>query len=268
MDWRNVGERLEATESLDWLARPLHRAVRRVLPRGEVKDALHGVWLGHPLHPLLTDVPIGFWTSAWVLDLVGGRRSQPAADTLVGLGVVSALPTASAGLTDWSELFEPERRAGAVHAFANVAAVALYAASWLDRRRGRRLRGLLLGWAGAGAVTVGGFLGGHLSYRRAAGVNRCVAAPDDARWAEVTLDGTLLADTEQPRLAHLGGAPLAVVDLDGFPTALYARCSHLGGPLDQGVVVDGCVRCPWHGSTFRATDGAVVRGPGRQVSVR
>lgn len=258
MDWRNVGERLEATEAIDRVAGPAHRAVTSVLPRGRAKDVLHGVWLGHPLHPLLTDLPIGFWTSAWVLDIVGGRRAQPAADTLVGLGVASALPTAASGLADWSELFEPERRAGAVHALANVAATGLYAASWLARRRGRRARGVALGMAGAAAATVGGFLGGHLSYRRAAGVNRAAAAPD-ADWADVDLDGALGAEKATP--ADLDGAPLAAVGLAGGPTALFARCSHLGGPLQEGEVVDGCLRCPWHGSTFRATDGTVVRGP-------
>ncbi len=259
MDWRNVGERLEATVAIELLAGPLYHAITRVLPRGYVKDALHGVWLGHPLHPLLTDLPIGFWTSAWVLDIVGGRKARPAADTLVGLGVASALPTATAGLADWSELFEPERRAGAVHALANVAATALYAASWVARRRGRRARGVALGMAGAGAATIGGFLGGHLSYRRAAGVNQAARVPSDTDWAEITVDGT--PNDEKPTLAHLDDTPLAAIDHGNGPTALFDRCSHLGGPLHEGDLVDGCLRCPWHGSTFRAIDGTVVRGP-------
>lgn len=259
MDPRNLGERLEATEALDRLARPAHRAVTTALPRGPVKDALHGVWLGHPLHPLLTDLPIGFWTSAVVLDLLGGRQAQPAADALVGLGVTAALPTAAAGLADWSELNEPERRTGLVHAVANVAATALYGLSYLARRRGQRGPGLLLGLAGAAAATAGGFLGGHLSYRRGAGVNQAIAAPTASDWDEIGVDGTLTND--KPTLAHLDGAPLAAVAGDHAPTALYARCSHVGGPLHEGDLVDGCIRCPWHGSTFRTSDGTVVRGP-------
>ena len=100
MDPRNLGERLEATDALDRLAHPFHRTVTALLPRGPVKDTLHGVWLGHPLHPLLTDLTIGFWTSAFVLDLVAGRRARPAANALVGIGVATALPTAAACLAD------------------------------------------------------------------------------------------------------------------------------------------------------------------------
>ena len=260
MDPRNLGERLEATTTLDRLAQPAHRAVTAALPQGPVKDVLHGVWLGHPLHPLLTDLPIGFfWTSAFVLDLLGGRRARPAADALVGLGVAAALPTAAAGLADWSELNRPERRTGLVHAVANVAATALYGLSYTARRRGRRGRGVLLGLAGATAATAGGFLGGHLTYRRGAGVNQAVAAPAAPEWTEIDVEGTLT--TEKPALAHLDGEPLAAVDADTGPTALFARCSHLGGPLHEGDLVDGCLRCPWHGSTFRLEDGSVVRGP-------
>lgn len=259
MDLRNLGERLEASSALDWLAKPAHRAVGAVLPPGRAKDALHGVWLGHPLHPLLTDLPIGFWTSSFVLDLVGGRRAQPAADALVAVGVAAALPTAAAGLADWSELNSPERRTGLVHAVANIAATALYGLSFLARRRGQRGQGVLLGVAGATAATAGGFLGGHLSYRRGSGVNQAAFAPAPTEWTEIRLEGTLT--TEKPTTARLDGEALAAVDTEGGPSALFARCSHLGGPLHEGDLVEGCVRCPWHGSQFRFADGAVARGP-------
>jgi nitrite reductase/ring-hydroxylating ferredoxin subunit/uncharacterized membrane protein len=259
MDPRNLGERLEAARALDAVAGPLTRVVDAALPRGSVKDSLHGVWLGHPLHPLLTDLPIGFWTSAWLLDLVGGTTSAPAAEKLVGFGVVAALPTAVSGLADWSELNKPEQRTGVVHAAANLTATALYAASYVARRRGRRRRGIALGMVGAAAATAGGFLGGHLSFRRGAGVNHITdaAAPQD--WT--MLDGEVPRDGGRLASGTVEDTPVAIVTVDGTPHALAARCSHLGGPLDEGTVVDGCVRCPWHGSTFRATDGAVTRGP-------
>jgi nitrite reductase/ring-hydroxylating ferredoxin subunit/uncharacterized membrane protein len=259
MEPRNFGEHLEATSALDGVARPAQRAVTAVLPRGPVKDALHGVWLGHPLHPMLTDLPIGFWTGAFVLDLVGGRPARRAADALVGVGVTAALPTAAAGLADWSELNEPERRSGLVHAVANLAATSLYALSFVARRRGRRTGGVLLGLAGATFATVGGFLGGHLAYRRGAGVNQAASAPAPSDWTEVQTEGTL--SREKPTLAHLDGAPLAAVDGEDGPVALFDRCSHLGGPLHEGDLENGCVRCPWHGSTFRLANGAVVHGP-------
>jgi nitrite reductase/ring-hydroxylating ferredoxin subunit/uncharacterized membrane protein len=257
MDPRNLGERLEGNEALDRFARPVERIVAKTIPRGRVKDALHGVWLGHPLHPLLTDLPIGFWTGAFVLDL-GGRRTRTAADALVALGIVTALPTAAAGVADWSELNQPERRGGLVHAAANLTATALYGLSLRARRRGRRGAGLVFAAAGATAATFGGFLGGHLSFRRASGVNHAADAPAANEWTALSVMGPLQRD--KPTLAHLDGAPLAAVD-DGVPAALFARCSHLGGPLQDGEVIDGCLRCPWHASTFRVTDGAVVHGP-------
>lgn len=259
MSARLLGERLEATEALDRLADPAHQAASRMLPRGRFKDVLHGVWLGHPLHPLLTDLPIGFWSSAFVLDIVGGRQARPAADALVGLGVAAAVPTAAAGLADWSELNAPERRSGAVHAVANLAATTLYAMSLVARRRDRRAGGVALGMAGAAAATIGGFLGGHLTFRRAAGVNQTAAVPTDTDWTDLSLDGSI--DDDKPTLADLDGTPLAVVDIDGHLVGLYDRCSHLGGPLHDGDVIDSCLRCPWHGSTFRAVNGAVARGP-------
>ena len=258
MDPRNIGERLEGAAILDRVADPAQRLLARLLSRGATKDALHGVWLGHPLHPMLTDLPIGFWTSAFVLDLVGGKRSHSASDALVGLGVASALPTAVTGAADWSELNTPERRSGAVHAVANIVATALYAASWFDRRRGRRPRGIALAMAGATAATVGGFLGGHLAFRRAAGVNHAADVPDDPTWTDITVDGEI---GETPVLAHLGDTPIAAIEVDGAAVGLFDRCSHLGGPLHEGELVDGCLRCPWHGSMFRTTDGRVARGP-------
>lgn len=258
MDLSRLAERLERTEALDAVVRPLREAVAARLPQGSTKDALHGVWLGHPLHPLLTDLPIGFWTSSWVLDIVGGRRSRKAADVLVGLGVVSAVPTVATGAADWSELFEPEQRAGAVHALANVAATGLYAASLVARLRGRRAKGVALGMAGAGAATIGGFLGGHLAYRRAAGVNANAYAADPDDWTAITLDEPLPATaTDRLTLGNLDGTPVAATGT----TAVADRCSHLGGPLHEGKVADGCVTCPWHGSTFRLDDGTVVHGP-------
>jgi nitrite reductase/ring-hydroxylating ferredoxin subunit/uncharacterized membrane protein len=259
MDPRNVGERLEADAALDRVADPAHRAVTTVLSSGPLKDVLHGVWLGHPLHPVLTDLPIGFWTSAVVLDLVGGRAARPAADLLVGAGVAAAVPTAAAGLADWSELDRPERRAGIVHAAANVTATALYGLSFLARHRGHRGGGVVLGLAGASAVMAGAFLGGHLTFRRAAGVNRAMAAPAPEGWTEIQVEGTLARDV--PTLARLDGEPMVAAEGDGGPVALFDRCRHLGGPLHEGTLVDGCVRCPWHGSTFRMVDGSVVHGP-------
>jgi uncharacterized membrane protein len=143
-------EKLEAAESLDRLAEPLQAAIHEVVPSGPVKDALSGTWLGHPVHPMLVAVPIGTWVGALVLDLTAGRDRgrQAAADTMVGLGVLGALPAALTGASDWSDTVGAERRVGLLHAVGNYAAVGLQAASWLARRRGRRAQGLALSVAG------------------------------------------------------------------------------------------------------------------------
>jgi nitrite reductase/ring-hydroxylating ferredoxin subunit/uncharacterized membrane protein len=264
LDPRVLGERLEGVTSLDAIAQPLYDAVQRILPVGPSKDLLHGVWLGHPVHPPLTDLVIGFWTSAWVLDLASlfgldpQQAAGPAAEALVALGVSSAAPTAVTGLADWSELSAPERRAGAVHAVANATATALYAGSWMARRRGHRGIGVALGMLGATAATAGGFLGGHLVYRRGSAVNHTVEAASPTKWTEVKGKPPT---SDALSLGVLDGTPLACTMSDRGPLALADQCSHLGGPLHEGDLVDGCVRCPWHGSTFRLEDGRVVRGP-------
>jgi uncharacterized membrane protein len=136
-----------------------------------MRDVLRGGWLGHALHPLLTDVPIGAWASALVLDLAGGSSAESAADLLVGVGLAAVAPTALAGWSDWGESSTPEqRRVGVVHAAANIAAAGMFAASLMRRRERRRGSAKLLSLAGACALGVGGYLGGHLSYARGVGV--------------------------------------------------------------------------------------------------
>jgi nitrite reductase/ring-hydroxylating ferredoxin subunit/uncharacterized membrane protein len=254
------GDRLDDIEAIDTVGNPVQNFVNGILPGGPLKDLLHGTWLGHPLHPLLTDLPIGFWTSAWLLDILGGKRSRPAADRLVALGVLAAVPTALSGAADWSELNTPERRSGLVHAVANSTATALYAWSYVARKRGRRGRGVALGMAGAAAATAGGYLGGHLTFRRGAGVNANALVEGPSEWTEAAKVDDL--PVGQPAKVTVAGTDVLVVrDADGRVDAIGARCSHLAGPLEEGKVEGGCVTCPWHGSTFRLDDGSVVRGP-------
>jgi uncharacterized membrane protein len=176
VDVRRIGEQLEGEDRLDAVVGPLSDLVA-ALPQ-DTKRLLTGEWLGHPLHPMLTDLPIGFWTSAWVLDILGGRRAARVATAMVGLGVVTALPTAAAGLADWSALSGRKQRAGVVHAAANFVATALYASSFMARCRGRRLRGVALGMVGAGAATIGGYLGGHLVFGSQDSDHGASAGPD------------------------------------------------------------------------------------------
>lgn len=232
----------------------------RAAPLGDARDVLRGTWLGHPLHPALVQLPIGCWTSAAVLDLVPGRRRG--ATGLIALGLLGAVPSIAAGWVDWAEQPPEQQRTGLVHAVCNASAVGLYSASLLARLRGRRARGRMLGWAGWTAVMAGGLIGGHLAYRQGVGVNRNedlpLLAEDGWRW----LGRTEEFPVGEPVLRELGEVPLVVVrEAEGAVRVLAGRCGHLSGPLAEGDVHDGCVTCPWHGSTFRLSDGEVMEGP-------
>ena len=208
---------------------------------------------------MLTDVAIGAWTSSMALDLLPNRRGADASRTLVGLGCVAAVPTAVSGWSDWADLDDDVRRIGVAHALANLTATSLYSASWLARRQGAVRTGIALGWLGAGVATVGGYLGGHLTYAKASGVDPTVGDRLPHRWTEVVQEAQLASGA--PLRVFVGRVPVVLVrDEDGI-YALHDRCTHRRGPLHQGTVVDGCIECPWHGSRFRLADGSIVRGP-------
>ena len=161
-----VTEKLEGASALDTPVGVVQRLADVLLAGPERRRLLHGTWLGHAVHPLMTDLPIGFWTSVNVLDLVGGKASRPAARRLLGLGMAVAVPTAVTGLAEWGVAEQREQRVGLVHAGANTVALGLFAASFAARRRGAHRRGVVLGLAGSTAATVGGYLGGHLTSAR------------------------------------------------------------------------------------------------------
>jgi nitrite reductase/ring-hydroxylating ferredoxin subunit/uncharacterized membrane protein len=253
-------ERLGTVEALDAPAQAIAKQVRAVFDaQPAVKDLLSGTWLGHSLHPLLQLAPLGTWMSAVLLDLTGG--DQAAADRLLAAGLLAAVPTVASGLTDWSDTVarKPIGRIGLVHASSNATGIALFGASLAARRRGARVRGKLLALAGMGAVGVGGYLGGHLSYAEGVGVDETVFETYPDEWTRV-LDDAELAEGAM-RAVETEGATVLLVRSGGGVHALSDRCCHRSGPLHEGELHDGCVTCPWHGSTFRVEDGSVVRGP-------
>jgi nitrite reductase/ring-hydroxylating ferredoxin subunit len=256
---RRLPEEIEGLAFLDPPGAALAGVVAKVVPPGPLKDALSGTWLGHALHPLLTDLPIGFWTSAWVLDMIGGKKSAPAARKLVGLGILSAFPTALSGASDWSDTVGGERRVGLVHGGANAVALASFMASYAHRRKGNRAKGVAWGMVGAAAATVGGHLGGHLIEALGVGVDNTVFEHGPEDWVDVGASADVVEG--QPHLVDAAGVPVLVVR-DGVRLhAIADRCTHRGGPLHEGPLEDGCVTCPWHGSVFRLADGEVERGP-------
>ncbi len=170
---------LENATGLDPAVALLDVVAAAIVRPGAVEGVLTGAWQGHAAHPFLTDIPIGFWTSASVLDLIGGRAARPAADRLLALGLVAALPTAATGLAEFRRTGPREQRVGVVHAAGNSAGLALYTASYVARRRGRRARGVLLALAGMGAATAAGYLGGHLAAARKVGTHDPAFGPED-----------------------------------------------------------------------------------------
>ena len=257
-----VANQIAGLEPLDTIAEPIAAKVRELLPGGPVKDALSGTWLGHAFHPIMQLAPLGTWMSAVILDLIGGEDADGAADTLIGTGLLAAVPTFVSGWSDYADstvASERVRRIGIVHALANGTGAALFAGSLLARGRGARGRGKLLALAGLGAVGAGGWLGGHLSYAEGVGVDVTAFERYPGDWTPVISEAEL-ADGD-PHRADLDGVPVVVVRSGGELYALADRCSHRGGPLSDGEVSDGCITCPWHGSRFRLADGSVERGP-------
>jgi nitrite reductase/ring-hydroxylating ferredoxin subunit/uncharacterized membrane protein len=254
-------EKLGTIEELDQIAEPLAGAVKNAVKQGTAKDVLSGTWLGHQLHPLLTDVPIGAFTSATILDLVGGEDTEKAAAVLVGVGLLAAVPTAASGAADWSDTYGPEQRIGVVHALSNVAGLVLYGASLAAHTTGRRGLGKLLGLAGMGVLTIGGYLGGYLSYSRGVGVNNAFFEHGPEDWKTVASESEL--SDGKPARVEVDGASVLLYKLNGRIFAIGARCSHAGGPLEEGQFdTNACtVECPWHQSVFSLTDGEVVHGP-------
>ncbi len=262
-----IVSQLEQAKGLDRFVAIGQRAARK-LPPGKIRDGLNGVWLGHPLHPVLVQAPLGAWLSAAVLDgwqgidawrgADGRPGAEQAARRLTAFGVLAVIPAAVAGAADWSEQHEQQMRVGVVHLLAVTAAAGLYGASLAagDPRRGRALR-----FAGLTVAGIGGLLGGHISFRQAGGVNHAEAVPHlvEPGWHDVGAVASLPGDC--PARVLLGEVPLLVVaDGDRFHV-LADRCSHMSGPLSDGDLGDGCITCPWHGSIFRLADGSVARGP-------
>ena len=256
---RPLVQDLEKIEALDPVADLLESAYTKVVPGGVVKELLAGTWLGHTLHPALTDVPIGAWLSASMLDFLGGAGSRAASQRLIGLGRLAALPTAVTGVNDLADVHTPVRRVGALHGLGNLTALVLFSASYVSRRRGRHAAGVALSSA-ATAIALGtAYLGGHLSLTRGIGVNQTAFEEGPKRWTAVMESEQL--QKGKPASAVAGTVKVMLYRTDDDVYAIVDRCSHLGGPLSRGKVHGTSVTCPWHGSVFDLRDGHIEHGP-------
>lgn len=224
----------------------------------EVKDVLAGAWFGHPLHPAVITLPIGFWTSSLLLDLMGEER---AADVTLGAGFLTGWVAAASGAAQWVDTTydKAPRRLGALHATLNGAAAVIYGTSWYLRRRGNRAAGVATAVAGYGTVLAGAFLGGDLAYDLGLGVNRAAFEAPPKKWTDVAPLDDL--PENKPVRVEARGVPVMLYRAGDEILAIGATCPHLGGPLDEGEVEGDTVTCPWHGSVFALHGGAVLHGP-------
>jgi len=256
--------------AIDRLAEPLSKAVRAAYdaagPGGRrAKNALHGTWLGHPLHPVLTDVPVGAWTVALVLDalesLSGNEDVGSAADAAVAVGIAGALGSAITGATDWSETYGQAQKVGLVHGVLNLAATTLYATSLFMRRGGNRQGGVALSMLGYAIAGASAYLGGHLVFGEQIGVDHTATA--DADKPEDFLPVARLEEVPEnkPTRAMAGNVAVLLVRRGERIFAITETCPHLGGPLSEGTLVGDAIRCPWHGSELNLNDGSIENGP-------
>lgn len=248
----------------------VHRAV---LKGGEgvrdVVDVLHGTWLGHPLHPVLTEITIGAWFVGGMCDAVGAmgrsrraRRARLMGDRLAEIGTACAIPTALTGLADFSTFPQWSAKPATLHAALNVANIGLYATSLWERRRGNRRRGLALSFLAQTLTMASAWLGGMLVYKHKVGVDHSERFTGPKDWTPVFHEADL-TDGRAKRM-EVEGKQVLLCRENGRVFAIGAVCSHAGGPLDQGKIRDGCVQCPWHDSVFDLRDGRIVHGPATQ----
>lgn len=267
-DVTNVMDSLspEQNQMLDRWSDQLQAVVRGGLEQGgpaaqRIKNWLNGVWLGHPLHPALTDLALGAWSTGAAMDLVGARG---AADAAMTVGVLSAVPTALAGAADWTDTSGESRRAGLVHALLNSVGLAFMIGSLFARRTERRALGVGLSTVGLFLSGMSAWLGGHLVFVMGTNVSRTAFEPTVDEFQVVARADALEPGKLFGVAADVEGAkvPLVLLKKGRSILAISATCTHWGGPLAEGKLIDGdCVECPWHASQFSMIDGSVRQGP-------
>jgi len=256
-------------EWLEAASDPISKAIRDLFPGDAgraIKNALHGTWLGHPLHPMLTDIPVGAWTLAMIFDALDGlgasKDFRAGADFAIGVGLLGAVGSAVTGATDWSETDGRGKTIGLMHGLLNVAATSLYTASYFMRKKKKqRSAGIALSMLGFAIANASAYLGGHLVFGEQLGVDHTATAdanqPEDFHPA--IAEDKLTENS--PRRVQIQETAVVLVKRAGRIFALNATCPHLGGPLDEGKLVGDAIQCPWHGSELALEDGHVVNGP-------
>ncbi|HEY4845029.1 MAG TPA: DUF2231 domain-containing protein [Candidatus Dormibacteraeota bacterium] len=240
-------------------------------PGRDLKTLANGTWLGHPLHPVLTDIPLGAWTLAVLFDIIylfkGTHGWISAADLAVFVGLLGALGSALTGYTDWSTTFGRERRVGIAHGLLNTAVIVVYLVSLIIRvTHGSRGLAIVLALIGYGIVLTAAFLGGDLVFSIGTGVNHHAWQEVPTKFTKVMLEGQLTDNMLVKAMA--GDTPILLYKKGNTVCAISETCSHAGGPLSEGELDGDIVQCPWHGSRFDICTGLVKGGPATISQVR
>ena len=237
-------------------------------PPRRLKSLLNGTWFGHPLHPVMTDVPIVAWLVTAIFDIIWliapSHNSWAALGAFVAVivGLLGSLGAIVTGLTDWSDTYGAERSIGLNHALFNASATILYLVSFILRLLagpGDGIAAAILGFVGLACVFYAGYLGGELVFTKGTGVNHTAweAAGEDY---ETVLPVERVEENTLYRVLA-SGVPVVVLRQGKQFYAISATCPHAGGPLDEGTLTGDIVECPWHGSRFCLRDGRVLTGP-------
>ncbi len=271
VDWH--GDLMAWVDRLGWLRTLSDRTAAVLVPVRErhqdnlVLELTHGGrWIGHPIHPALSDLPIGLWTGVMLLDVIdrdpASRRGLDAAGMLSAAGILAAGATALTGLSDWTVSNDEDRRVGLFHGILNTVALGLQGASLGTRMAGRRGTARALGAASLTVTAAAGYLGGHLVFTKGVMVNRVAWAVGPRRWTRALQEADLPDDS--PTAVEAEGRQVMLYRHDGSLYAIDNVCSHAGGLLSRGTIADLTVTCPLHGARFALADGCVGRGPASQ----
>lgn len=266
---KDIVDIIERQDWIDKISDPVHTGVdafyRSLGGIGKkIENFLNGTWLGHPLHPVLTDIPTGSFTTAVVLDVMESTTGKKAygkgADIALAVGVAGGVASAVSGLTDWHYLGKKRRRFGMIHALLNITSLVFYSGSLALRGSKKRSAGRWMAYTGYALTTVAAYLGGDLVYRQKIGVNHAPEIPVSDEWKFVMfLDQVREGELQK---VDFNGIPVLLVRQGDQVYAIAETCAHLGGPLSEGELRDDfSVVCPWHGSRYDLKTGKVLDGP-------
>ena len=251
---------------LDQAGEPLQEWITALFSRegGKgLKNLLNGTWLGHPLHPMITDVPIGAWVCTFVLDTAGGlsdsRDLQTAADITLATGLAASIGAAGTGWTDWSDTYGKDRKVGLLHGLTMAIAVVTYAVALVARVSGARRAGTILANTGLAVASAGAYLGGDEVFDLGYGVNRTAYHSGQGEFVPVLPESELSPD--RPVKVDAKGRSVVLIKQAGQVFALDDTCVHAGCSLSSGSLDGRSIICPCHGSQFELETGAVVNGP-------